>query len=132
MEKIKKLKDMFFSRQFILFVIIGCINTLSSSIFSALYAMIFGEVAAFVPGYITGILVAYTLNSIFNFKEKLEWIKLIKYAISTIPNFLIQFIVVYIGVSLLGINHLICYLAAAIIGVPVTFIILKLFVFIKK
>lgn len=132
MEKIIRLKEMLFSKQFILFVIIGVINTLSSSLFSAIYSLLLGEVIAFIPGYITGILVAYTLNSIFNFKEKLEWIKLLKYAISTIPNFLIQFIVVYIGVQLLGINHFICYFIAAIIGVPVTFIILKLFVFIQK
>lgn len=132
MDKIIRLKQMLLSKQFIIFVIIGGINTLSSSVFSMLYAMMLGEVIAFIPGYATGILVAYTLNSIFNFKEKLEWIKLLKYAVSTIPNFLIQFIVVYIGVQLLGINHMICYILAAIIGVPVTFIILKLFVFIQK
>lgn len=132
MEKINKLRNILWSKQFVVFVIIGCINTLSSSIFSMIYSSFLSEVVAFVPGYITGIGVAYTLNAIFNFKEKLEFKKLVKYGISTIPNFIIQFIVVYIGVDLLRVNHLLCYAAAAIIGVPVTFIIVKLFVFIKK
>lgn len=132
MEKLNQVKNILFTKQFIIFIVIGCINTLSSSIFAAFYSMILGDVSAFIPGYITGILVAYTLNSVFNFKEKLEWNKLIKYGISTIPNFIIQLIVVYIGVSILGINNYICYGVAAIIGVPVTFIILKLFVFIQK
>lgn len=132
MEKLNQVKNILFTKQFILFIVIGCINTLSSSVFSAFYSMILGDVSAFIPGYITGILVAYTLNSVFNFKEKLEWNKLIKYGLSTIPNFIIQLIVVYIGVSILGINNYICYGVAAIIGVPVTFIILKIFVFIQK
>ena len=132
MEKLSKVKNILFTKQFIIFVVIGCINTLSSSVFSAFYSMILGDISAFIPGYITGILVAYTLNSVFNFKEKLEWNKLIKYGISTIPNFIIQLIVVYVGVSILGINNYICYGVAAIIGVPVTFIILKLFVFIQR
>ena len=132
MDILNKVKELLFTKQFIVFIIIGCINTLSSSVFSACYSIVLGDVSAFIPGYLTGILVAYTLNSIFNFKEKLEWNKLIKYGISTIPNFIIQFIVVYIGVNILGINNYICYGLAAIIGVPVTFIIVKLFVFIQK
>ena len=132
MEKLKRIRDILFTKQFILFIVIGCINTLSSSVFTSIYSLILGKVSAFIPGYITGILVAYTLNSIFNFKERLEWNKLVKYSITTIPNFMIQLIVVYVGVSVLKINHYLCYGVAAIIGVPVTFILLKVFVFIEK
>lgn len=132
MEYIDKTKKMLFNKQFIIFLIIGCINTASSAIFSSIYSMLLGKVAAFIPGYLTGILVSYVLNTLFTFKDQLDWTKLIKFAISTIPNFLIQFVTVYIGVRLLQINHLICYGAAAVIGVPLTFIILKLFVYSNK
>lgn len=132
MEYVDKLKRMFISKQFIIFIVIGCINTISGAFFSTLYAMLLSEVIAFIPGYVTGTLVSYTLNSMFTFKESLSFIKLIKFAISTIPNFLIQFITVYVGVTLLNINHIICYGMAAVIGVPVTFVILKLFVYSKK
>ena len=132
MEQIEKIKQLFLSKQFIIFIVIGVINTISSAVFSSLYSIIFGSVEAFIPGYATGILVSYTLNTIFTFKDQFELKKLIKFAISTIPNFLIQFIIVYIGVDILGINNIICYGIAAIIGVPTTFVILKLFVYSHK
>lgn len=132
MNKIRELIRMFFSKEFFMFIIIGCVNTLSGTLFSAGYAQLMGEVIAFIPGYLTGIVVAYTLNTHFTFHTPFSWRKLIAYGFSTIPNFLIQLITVYIGVMLLKIDHILCYLIAAIIGVPVTFIILKLFVFVKK
>ncbi len=127
-----KIKQILFSKQFICFLIIGCINSLSGIVFSWIYSNILGPILAFIPGYITGIVVSYFLNSIFTFKDAFSVDKFIKFSISTIPNFLIQLVTVFIIVNLWGQNKLVAYILAAIIGVPVTFIILKLFVFIKK
>lgn len=132
MKLVKKVKQLFFNKQFITFIVIGGINTISSALFSSVYSMILGEVEAFIPGYATGILLSYTLNTTFTFKDSFEVKKLIQFAISTIPNFLIQLITVYIGVNLLHINNIICYGIAAVIGVPITFAILKLFVYRNK
>lgn len=132
MEQIKKVKQLFFNKQFIIFIVIGGINTISSAIFSSFYSMLLGDVEAFIPGYVTGILVSYMLNTLFTFKDQFELKKLIKFAMSTIPNFLIQFITVYVGVNLMHINNITCYGIAAVIGVPVTFTILKLFVYRNK
>lgn len=132
MNRVEKLRQMFFNKQFICFVIIGCINSLSGIGFSWIYSAIMGPIIAFVPGYISGIIVSYILNSVFTFKSKLSIERLLKFGISTIPNFLIQFITVLIIVNGLGFHKLVAYALAAIIGVPVTFVILKLFVFIKK
>lgn len=132
MEQITKMKQLFLNRQFIIFIVIGGINTLSSTVFSYLYAILLGKVEAFIPGYATGVLVSYTLNTLFTFKDQFKLKKLIKFALSTLPNFLIQFIFVFIGVHLLHINNIICYGVAAIIGVPITFAILKLFVYSNK
>ena len=129
MEQIKKMKQLFLNKQFITFIVIGGVNTVSSAIFSSFYSMLLGDVEAFIPGYVTGILVSYILNTIFTFKDRFKFKKLIQFAISTIPNFLIQFIMVYVGVHLLHINNIICYGIAAIVGVPITFAILKLFVY---
>ncbi len=132
MNGITKVKQMFFNTQFICFLIIGCVNSLSGIVFSWFYSAIMGPVIAFIPGYISGIVVSYILNSIFTFKERFSVEKFIKFAISTIPNFLIQFIAVFVIVNLLELHKLFAYALAAIIGVPVTFVILKLFVFIKR
>lgn len=132
MDEIIKLKEMFFSKQFICFLIIGCINSLSGIVFSWMYSALMGPVTAFIPGYISGIIVSYVLNSIFTFREKFSTEKFFKFSISTIPNFTIQLITVYIIVNVLELHKLFGYALAAIIGVPVTFIILKLFVFIQR
>ena len=132
MNGITKVKQIFFNKQFIYFLISGCINSLSGIFFSWFYSEIMGPIIAFIPGYISGIVVSYVLNSVFTFKEGFSLEKFIKFALSTIPNFLIQFIAVLIIVNLLGLHKLIAYALAAIVGVPVTFIILKLFVFIKR
>lgn len=132
MEPIKKVKQLFLNKQFIIFIVIGGVNTISSAVFSIFYSMILGDVQAFIPGYITGILVSYILNTTFTFKDSFQVKKLIQFAMSTIPNFLIQLITVYIGVDLLHINNIICYGIAAVVGVPITFAILKLFVYSNK
>jgi putative flippase GtrA len=132
MISITKARYMFLSKQFMQFIIIGCINSMNGIIFSYLYAMIVSKVTGFILGYITSLVGAYILNSYFTFKEKLALHKFIKFCLSYIPNFIIQFAVVVVGLHILHLNQLIAYSIAAAIGVPVTFFMLKIFVFVKK
>lgn len=129
---IEKFKDTFLSKQFIIFVIIGIINTFNGTVFSYIYSSFFNENIAFIFGYISGLIISYILNSFITFKEKFAFKKFIKFAISYIPNFIIQYIVVLIVFNLMGLNKLIAYLLAAIIGVPVTFVLMKFFAFNKN
>lgn len=125
------LKKIFLNKEFILFIIIGVINTFNGVVFSFIYSSLLNENIAFILGYISGLAVSYILNSYITFKEKLAFTKFIKFAISYIPNFIIQNIVVIITFNILGLHKLIAYCLAAIIGIPVTFILLKFFAFKK-
>lgn len=129
MELIKKFKETFFSYNFIIFVIIGVVNTFNGVWISYLLSLLFDANLSFVIGYIISLGIAYVLNSIFNFKQKLAFVRFIKFAVSYIPNFIIQNVVVIIIYNILGWHKLIAYALAAIIGIPVTFLILKLFAF---
>lgn len=129
---VDKFTKTFFTKQFIIFVIIGVINTFSTTAFSTIYKNFIDPNIAFDLGYASGILVSYTLNSLITFKEKLGVVRLVKFAISNIPNFIIQKIVVLIVINILVWPSIIAYGLAAIIGVPVTFLIMKLFAFRKK
>lgn len=129
---INKFKNIFFSKQFIVFVIIGVINTFNGVIFSYIYSNFFNENIAFIFGYISGLIISYILNSYVTFKEKLDLNKFVKFTISYIPNFIIQNIIVLIVFNIMGIYKLIAYGLAAIIGVPITFIFMKFFAFNKK
>ncbi len=128
---VTKCKNIFLSIEFMKFVIIGVINTFNGTLFSYIYSSFLNVNIAFIFGYITGLLISYLLNSYFTFKESLSIQKFIRFAISYIPNFLIQYIVVLIVINILGWYNLIAYGLAALIGVPVTFIIMKLFAFKK-
>lgn len=129
---INKIKEVFFSKQFIMFVFIGIINTFNGVIFSYIYSSFLNENVAFIFGYISGLVISYILNSYVTFKEKLEFNKFIKFAVSYIPNFIIQNIVVFIVFNMMGLHKLIAYGLAAVIGVPITFVFMKFFAFKKN
>lgn len=127
----KKIKDAFLSKQFIIFIIIGIINTFTGTVFSYIYSSFLSVNIAFLPGYASGLLISYLLNSLITFKEKLNFQKFIKFTISTIPNFIVQYIIVIIC-NIIGLHKLFAYMLAAIIGVPITFLLLKFFAFNTK
>lgn len=128
---LSKMKSIFFSKEFVSFVVIGLVNTFNGVVFSWIYSSFLNENLAFVVGYISSLVVSYLLNSLITFKEALEFKKFIKFAISYIPNFIIQNIVVIVVFNIMGINKLIAFAVAAAIGVPVTFVFMKLFAFKK-
>ena len=128
-----KFKKTFLSLQFIMFLIIGVINTINGIGFAYLYSLVIENVnLAFIVGYLTSLSIAYLLNSFLTFKERLNLKKFIKFCISYIPNFLIQNGFVILFYNILHWEKLLVYCLAAIIGIPVTFLLLKLFAFKKK
>lgn len=130
--KPSKLK-MFLSREFLSFLIVGGINTVSTVIFSTIYSLFIPNTTlAFFPGYITSNVVSYLLNSKLTFKERLGFVKFIKFFISYIPNFIIQTIIVWLFDNFIHGPSVIAYAIAAIIGVPVTFVFMKIFTFKKN
>jgi len=126
------IKNNFLDKSFLKFVIIGGINTLNGSVLAFLYSYFMQANLAFIVGYITALVVAYFLNSFFVFKASLDITRFVKFAVSYIPNFIIQNIVVVIIYNILGLHRLIAFVMAAAIGIPVTFLILKFFAFGKN
>lgn len=130
MNKVTKgVKDIFVSKNFLLFILIGIVNTFNGTLASSVLSNWLQPNLAFVIGYMFGLVIAYILNSKFNFKERMSYEKLIKFAISYIPNFLIQNIVVIITYNIFGIDKVISYMVAAIIGVPITYLFIKFYAF---
>ena len=130
--KIKRLKKIFLSKEFFGFIVVGGINTINGIIFSYIYSIFLNVNIAFIMGYITSMTISYLLNSTLVFKEDMGVAKYIKFCISYIPNFIVQNIFLVVFYNILGWNKLIVFALAAIVGVPVTFIIMKFFAFSKK
>ena len=77
-------------------------------------------------------MIAYLLNSAIIFKQKISVFIYLKFFISYIPNFLIQSAIVFLMCNILNFKAIIAYLTAAIIGVPITFLCVRLLAFNKK
>lgn len=118
--------------KFLLFLIIGGINTINTMLFSWIYHLYIGKQISFILGYTTSLIIAYLLNSWIIFKQPLGIKKAVKFALSYIPNFIIQMIIVWIGFYFIPNNTFFIYASAAIIGIPITFLIIKLFAFNSK
>ncbi len=125
-------KTVFASREFLLFLLIGTVNALNGVLFAYLFSLLIAVNAAFIAGYIVSLSISYLLNSFLNFKVALSGLKYLKFCLSYLPNFIIQNAVVVIFYNLLGWPKLFAYILAAVIGVPLTFILLKFYAFRKN
>jgi putative flippase GtrA len=127
----KKAKRLFFSPEFFRFLVIGCINAFNGVLFAYLLSLLFPAQVSFICGYLLSLVISYVINSLFTFHEIISISKMLKFMVSYIPNFLIQNAVVFVLLTLLRLPELLSFTVAAVIGVPVTFILLKLFTFNK-
>ncbi len=115
-----------------MFVFCGGCGTLVNFIISLLLAQLINSTVAYVGGYAVSLFVTYLLSSILIFKQRLSVIRFIKFIVSYIPNFLILFSCVAVLLNIFHIKEIIVYGCAAILGLPVTFILVKLFAFKKR
>lgn len=136
----------FLTVQFVMFMVMGIVNTAISITVATLLDIWHLHFLApsnayrvfahhthlnFICGYAVSIVTSFFLNCRFTFQQKPTWEKFIKFPISYIPNFLFQYLFVFIFTAL-GWNKTIAYICAAIIGTPVTFAFMKLIVFRRK
>ena len=130
MSIIEKAKGHFLTREFFLFLVVGCINTFNGTFIAWLCGLVspFNNLN-FNIGYLTGNIIAYWMNSRFIFHEALSLTRYVKFFISYIPNYIIQNIIVLIFYNLLDFPPVISYLLAAVLGIPVTFLMVKIFAF---
>ena len=124
-------KIIFIKKEFALFILVGVLNTINGTILAFVYSVFIQTNIAFVMGYTTGLIIAYLLNSFFVFHNKLGIIKFAKFTLSYVPSFIIQNIIVLIFYNVLHWNRIIVFILAACMGVPLTFLILKLYTFNK-
>jgi putative flippase GtrA len=125
----EKIKTTFFTKDFLLFVFCGGMGTLTNFVFSLAISTALDPSVSYVFGYGISLFVAYGLNAKLIFHKKLSLSDFIKFVISYIPNFLILFTFVLVFLNILGWNKVIVYASAALLGLPLTFILVKIMVF---
>lgn len=130
MNIIKKTKGHFLTREFFLFLIVGCINTFNGTFIAWLCGLVspYNNIN-FNIGYLAGNIVAYWMNSRFIFHADLSPARFVKFFASYIPNYIIQNIIVLLFYNMLDFPPVASYMLAAVLGVPVTFLMVKIFAF---
>lgn len=90
------------------------------------------EVYSYIVGFCTSLIISYILNSLLNFKSNINITKFIKFSINNIPNFIIQISSVILLLNKLNFSKLLAYAISSVIAVPITFILVKFNVFKSK
>ena len=121
-----KIKNLFLSKHFIIFIIIGFINTL---VYNTLYLLILQKanyLLSSIIAYITSMTISFLLNCKFNYKIKPTIKKYIKFPISGIPTFFMQTIGLSFFVEILLVPENFAGLLASIIAIPFSYILMNL------
>lgn len=125
----ESIKKIWLTGDFILFVFCGAIGTLTNFICSLAVSTKLNTSVSYVFGYGISLFVAYSLNAKLIFHRNFSVIDFIKFVISYIPNFLILFTFVLVFLNLLRWNKVIVYAMAGLLGLPLTFLLVKNFAF---
>lgn len=120
----------FVSLEFIRFILVGGINVAIGTVSASLLSYVIHPLLAFLLGYIVALIAGFFLMSAIVFDNKiLSLKKFFFYCFGYVPNFIIQAVVITIMYNVMGSHPILAYFCAAIIAVPVTFLVMKLKVF---
>lgn len=127
-----KSQNNFLSLDFLRFIFSGGMGTLSNFIVSSIFSFNVDPLIAYIFGYSSSLIVTYYLASKIIFEQKLSLMTFLKFSISYIPNFMILFIFVVVLIDILGFNPILTYGLAGLFGLPITFVLVKIYAFNKK
>ena len=132
----------FMTVQFVIFMLLGIVNTAVSVGTATLLDILHNAFLApdnplrliaehSRSNFIVSIITSFFLNCHFTFHQRPTLKKFLKFPISYIPNFIFQYLMVFIFTAL-NLNSTLAYICAAILGTPLTFAAMKLMVFSRR
>ncbi|GKV70164.1 GtrA family protein [Sporosarcina sp. NCCP-2716] len=115
----------FEAREFILFAIVGVVNTATYYLFylAGLKGLGLPYMIAHFGAVILSMIISFFLNSYVTYKVKPTWKKFLMYPLTQLVNIAVTAVLLFLLVDGLGMNSTIAPLAALIVTVPVTFIV---------
>jgi len=126
----RRIRQELFDWRFIKFLFVGVINTFSCSFFAWLCLdVVIDANIAFVLGYFASNVLAYFMNGLWIFSRTFSFGGYLRFALSYVPNFLCENLVVGLCYNMLGLPPVPSYLLAAVLAVPITYLFVKYFAF---
>ncbi len=127
---IGRMRRVFWSREYLLFLLVGGINTLDTSLFASCLSLLSVDVnLAFNLSYLTSNILAYLLNCFLIFHARPVFHGYFRFMMSYIPNFLLENGIVVITYNMLACAPLISFLVAAFLSMPITFLLVRFWAF---
>lgn len=129
----KKILNLLFNRDFIVFTAIDFINLINSVWLILDYSSLkFKVILFYICIFLINAMFSYSLNSILNFKSKLSFSKLLLFVCDNIPKLLIQICFSIILVKTLKWSKIIAYIIITLVVSPLTYILIQHNVFKNK
>lgn len=128
----KSFKRMFFVREFLMYMMIGGINTLCGITVAYIFSMFLDPMIAFVIGYASFLMVSYYLNTKYTFKDTFGVKKFFKFCLAYLPSFIIQFLVAGSLITVFQGATYPVYILVVVVGMPLTFLFMRFFSFAKN
>lgn len=131
---IKKLIEKFYDRKFLIFCIIGAVNTILAQVIYMLVVTIgiCSAGMASVVGDVLTIAVSYVLNMKLTYHERLSIKSAVSFPISYIPGTIINMIIVMIVVNVLHFPKIFAKLISLPLTIPLNYICVSLIVKITR
>ena len=123
--------SIFTSSAFLRFLAVGSVSAAIGVGFASVAAIfIQSPQLAFITGFSLSLIPSFFLNSIFTFRDrKYSVLKFLRFVVSYIPNFLVQFFFVHVFTEMFDWNPIVVFSVSTAIGVPITFALLSLVTF---
>jgi len=112
--------------QFLRFLASGGINTALTYGLYLLLLPLLGYLVAYSVAYVLGILLSYWLNSVFVFRQPMNWRSLVRFPLVYVVQYLLTGALLWLFVDQLGIDKRLALLAAIAVTVPVTYLAARL------
>ncbi|MBQ6452551.1 MAG: GtrA family protein [Solobacterium sp.] len=119
----KKIKEKFFTKQFLTFGIIGVINTLVSQGLYMLFVQLNTSVGtASILGDVISMIGSYFMNTLITYKQKPNWKSAVTFPLSYIPGIIISALMVIIVVDWLHAPKMFAKILSLPLYIPVNFL----------
>gem|GEM_PF-2277777 len=128
----KSFKRMFFVREFMMYAMIGGMNTLIGVTCAYLFSLFMQPLIAFAIGYAIFLVISYLLNTKLTFKDSFGLKKFFKFCLAYLPSFVIQFLLAGMLITAFGQARFLVYVLTVIAGIPITFLVMRFYAFAKS
>lgn len=112
-------------REFLRFVVVGCVNTLHYYLVYLLFLHVMGVhyFPAHLIGVVSSVIGSYFLNTLYTYKVRPSWETFLRFPLTQLFNMGVTVVLLYLLVEQLHINSSLAPILAVLVTLPATFIL---------